>query len=473
MRYGSGILLGIVVFFAGITVISSLVDIDGNASTVPHADDIKASSSRSLRSYTGGADEGDEGSEERVGAGDVSLKLEKWVNKLFTGTSSTEKAAIKTLLNSKVHPKDLFGTLRLSASAAKLDDNPELVQWFRLAAAYRRKNGEQALPDLEIYYILLRQHQANEVTSLIQSLKKTPGLKKLATSMENSLSGSWINKNLKLETDPKALFNTLRLKEAGVKLDETPVFHQWLKYVDSYRTTKGNHWFDDMEMLNLFRKTMPEQNVVTLLHLLRQTPRMTNRADEMQRFLFLESQSSHQLMLNVWLKAQERPEKVYNILRLANVDMNGFDNNAMIIQWLRYTKLFRDKAPSHSFSGVQTVRFLKKERPFQSDWEFATLFQVLKETPDLKRQAENMQTYLFRQWLGGDFDPKSVASMLAIPHPVNVVLLPKNDPIHLTWEAFTLYFAKYKGGEAMLKKVKAAFANENPRGALAATIKSR
>ncbi|KAK1941891.1 hypothetical protein P3T76_006957 [Phytophthora citrophthora] len=395
------------------------------------------------------------------------------MSKLFKGASSTEKAALTKLLNSNVHPKELFGTLRLGAGAAKLDDNPELLQWFRLAAAYRKKNGDQALPDLEIYFMLLRQHQSKDVTSLLQSLKNTPGLKKLGTSMENSLSGSWMKQNLKLETDPTALFNMLRLKEAGKKLDETPVFHQWLKYVDSYRTMKGDHWFSDVEMLDLFRKTMPEENVVTLLHLLRQTPRMKNHADAMQRFLFLESKSSHQLMLNVWLKAGERPEKVYQILRLKNTYMDGFANNAMIIQWLRYTKLFREKTPGHAFSGEQTVRFLQKERPLQSDWEFATLFQVLKETPDLKRQAENMQVYLFRSWTKRDFDPKIVASMLAIPHPVSVVLLPKNDPRHLAWEAFTLYFAKHKGGEAMLKKVQASFANENPRGALAATMKSK
>ncbi|KAG1696603.1 hypothetical protein DVH05_022601 [Phytophthora capsici] len=151
--------------------------------------------------------------------------------------------------------------------------------------------------------------------------------------------------------------------------------------------------------------------------------------------------------------------------------MDGFGDKALVIQWLRYTKLFRDQTPSHAFSGVQTVKFLQKERPLQSDWNFATLFQTLKEVPDLKRQAENMQTYLFRQWVKDDFNPKVVAQMLAIPIPVNVVLLPKSDPRHLAWESFTLYFAKHKGGEAVLKKVKTAFANENPRAALAAAMK--
>ncbi|KAG1696597.1 hypothetical protein DVH05_018290 [Phytophthora capsici] len=455
MQYGNVILLGIVaVFLAGISVASSLADIDDNV--------------RFNTSKTGDAGAG---SEERVGGTSALSKLDDLMNTLLKGKSSTEKAAIQALLASKVHPKELFGTLRLGAGLSKLDDNPELLQWFRLAVAYRKKNGDQALPDLEIYFMILRQHKVNEVDSLIQALTKTPGLKKLGTSMENSLSGSWINKALKLETDPKVLFNTLHLKEAGTKLDEVPVFHQWLKYVDSYRTLKGDHWFSNLEMLALFQKSLPEENVVTLLHLLRQTPRMTKTADTMQRVLFLESQTSHQLMLNVWLKAQERPEQVYSILRLATVHMDGFSENAMVIQWLRYTKLFRDQKPNHAFSSAQAVRFLQKERPHQTDWEFATFFQMLKKTPDLKRQAENMQTYFFRSWVRNDMNPKVVANMLAIPIPVNVVSLPKSDPRHLAWEAFTLYFAKHKGGEALLKKVKAAFASENPRGALAAVMK--
>eukprot|EP00644_Phytophthora_capsici_P006827 jgi/Phyca11/103389/e_gw1.8.258.1 len=296
MQYGNVILLGIVaVFLAGISVASSLADIDDNV--------------RFNTSKTGDAGAG---SEERVGGTSALSKLDDLMNTLLKGKSSTEKAAIQALLASKVHPKELFGTLRLGAGLSKLDDNPELLQWFRLAVAYRKKNGDQALPDLEIYFMILRQHKVNEVDSLIQALTKTPGLKKLGTSMENSLSGSWINKALKLETDPKVLFNTLHLKEAGTKLDEVPVFHQWLKYVDSYRTLKGDHWFSNLEMLALFQKSLPEENVVTLLHLLRQTPRMTKTADTMQRVLFLESQTSHQLMLCASCRRSDRIRRIGN-----------------------------------------------------------------------------------------------------------------------------------------------------------------
>ncbi|KAG1686253.1 hypothetical protein DVH05_007027 [Phytophthora capsici] len=81
-----------------------------------------------------------------------------------------------------------------------------------------------------------------------------------------------------------------------------------------------------------------------------------------------------------------------------------------------------------------------------------------------------MQTYLFRSWVGRDFEPKVVAEMLAIPYSVNIMSLSKSDPKYLTWEAFTLYFAEHKGGKAMLERAKAAFANGNPRGALTATV---
>ncbi|KAK1941905.1 hypothetical protein P3T76_006969 [Phytophthora citrophthora] len=261
MRYGCKILLcTIVVFLVEITVVTSIQDINNNVRTVPNVatmTTLQGTSTRLLRPNSTKTGDADEVSQERVGLGGILSKVGDLVNKLFKGTSTADTAAIQALLRSKVHPTELFSTLRLGLGAARLDDNPELLQWFRLAAAYRKRNGDQALPDLEIYFMLLRQHQARDVESLIQKLKNTTGLKKLGISMENSLSGSWINKALKRQTGPKALFNSLRLKEAGAKLDETPLFYQWLQYVESYRTIKGYAWFGSLDMLLLFRKTIP------------------------------------------------------------------------------------------------------------------------------------------------------------------------------------------------------------------------
>ncbi|EEY61556.1 secreted RxLR effector peptide protein, putative [Phytophthora infestans T30-4] len=97
--------------------------------------------------------------------------------------SRSEKAAVKVRLQSQVHPTQLFRNLHLGEGVAKLDGNQNLAQWFRLVAAYRKKNGKEAFSDLAIYYLLLKTNSEEEVTTLIQSLKNTPGLKKIGASI--------------------------------------------------------------------------------------------------------------------------------------------------------------------------------------------------------------------------------------------------------------------------------------------------
>ncbi|ETM41428.1 hypothetical protein L914_12781 [Phytophthora nicotianae] len=414
---------------------------------------------------------GDNGSgEERVNTHALS-RIDDLIHKLFK--SNPEKAQIKAWVNSDVHPKMLFDVLRLGKGTAKLDDDPNFLAWLQLVAAFRAKNGEQAFSDLDIYYLLLKTKSAEELSNLLESLQKVPAFKKLAASMQKSLSGTWIPKTLEHETNPSILFDTLRLRDAGAKLGDSPIFHQWLYYVEKYRAKRGDHWFGDIEMLALFRKTMPEDEVVLLIHKIRNIPGMKNHGDTMQRFLFLTSKTSQKTMNEVWLKFQVPPEEVFRILALSKARMDGLDDNTMLIHWLRYIKLYRGHTKTNVFASEQTVLFLTKAKPFQSEWEFATLFQSLKDVPDLKPFAENMQSSLFLKWLRMEFDPNQVSHFLTLPYPTNAVRLPKSHPVYRTWESYTLYFTKRKGGEPLLKKVKALFDNDNPTGALTAVMKAQ
>ncbi|KAI9988438.1 hypothetical protein PInf_021850 [Phytophthora infestans] len=220
---------------------------------------------------------------------------------MFKSSLSPDKVQIGTWVQSKVHPKDLFSTLRLGESAAKLDDNPNLLQWFRFVAPYQTKHGEKAILNLDVYYLLLETHSNQELMTLLKSLKKTPGLSKFASNIQESLSGAWVSKTLLKETSSKTAFEVLRLKEAGSKLDDTPVFHQWLN-----------------------RKTMND----------------------------------------VWLKFREPPEEMFKVLRVA--ESRARDDSDMI-QWLRYTQLFRNRIKKSAFSDEQTLQFLTKSDPLKSD----------------------------------------------------------------------------------------------------------
>lgn len=388
-------------------------------------------------------------------------KVDDLIHKVFK--SNPEKAQIEAWMKSRVHPQALFATLRPGKSTTKLDNDPDLLLWFKLVAAFRAKKGNKAFSDLDLYHLLLKKNSAEELNILFESFLKTGGLKDLGKSMQKSLSGSWMSKAIKHETSPTIVYDTLRLREAGTKLGDSPIFHQWLSYVQKYRAQERNHWFGDREMLDLFRKTMPEDDVVTLLHLLQNVPGMKNHGDAMQRLMFLSSKTSRKTMNDVWLKYDVSPEEVRKILRLAETNMNI---NAMFIQWFRYVKLYRIHTNKSVYTSDKIVRFLTESKPLRSDWKFATFFQSLKDVPDLKLFAENMQTNLFQKCLQLEWDPKAVSSMLAIPYPTSALHLPKSDPIYKTWEAYTLYFSERKGKMLLLNKVKTLLDNDNPIGAL-------
>ncbi|KAG3115636.1 hypothetical protein PI125_g5360 [Phytophthora idaei] len=139
---------------------------------------ITTASKRLLRSY-----EAEVSGDERVNVPGLS-KLDDLVQKIVKSKPSTEKAVVKAWLQSPVHPKELLRALRLGKGTMKLDANPNLLQWFRIVAAYRAKNGDQAFSDLDIYYLLLKTNSAQDLTTLFRPLKDSPGLEKIAANWE-------------------------------------------------------------------------------------------------------------------------------------------------------------------------------------------------------------------------------------------------------------------------------------------------
>ncbi|OWZ05004.1 RxLR effector protein [Phytophthora megakarya] len=279
------------------------------------------------------------------------------------------------------------------------------------------------------------------------------------------MSGNTNIENFQVSVNPDVLFDMLKLSAFGGKLDGSPLFSQWLKYVSTFREKR---YYDDYQMLDLFRKVMPEESVVTLLHSLRQVPGMKNQADTMLRKLFFDSKTSHKVINDVWLKAKVSPEEVFKILQLNQASMTAFDDNTMLFQWIRYFERYREsviKTDNISPSDKKLRVMLEKNNVMTNDAQFATLFQVIKEAPQLKRIGESMQTSIFNELLSMGFDPERFRKLLSIPYGFR---LKKKDPRFRTLKAFTLQFAKERGGNTAFDKVKTLFDDRNPTGALAA-----
>ncbi|OWZ08333.1 RxLR effector protein [Phytophthora megakarya] len=380
-----------------------------------------SSSKLLLRSYKSG--DGSYNLEDRVDTQGLSSKISGLVSKLFSSSSSQER------------------TIK------------------------RIKKGQSAFTDLDLYSILRKTTSREELVKVFQSLEDVPDLKTLAISIQKSMSGKTNIENFQGYVNPDVFFDMLQLSAFGGKLDGSPLFTQWLKYVSKYRE---NRYYDDYQMLDLFRKVMPEESVVALLHSLRQVPGMKNQADTMLRGLFFESKTSHKVINDVWLDAKVSPEEVFKILQLKEASMTVFDDNAMLFQWIRYFEGYRKsfmKTENLSIFDEKLRMILQKNNEAMNNGDFAALFQVIKEAPQLKRIGTSMQASLFKELLTRRYDPSSFSSLLSIPYAFR---LKEDDPIFRTLKAFTLQFAKERGGKTAFTKVKTLFNDGTPNAALAA-----
>ncbi|KAG6974746.1 hypothetical protein JG688_00002891 [Phytophthora aleatoria] len=150
----------------------------------------------------------------------------------------------------------------------------------------------------------------------------------------------------------------------------------------------------------------------------------------MQPYMILSSASSHKLVNEAWLDSRETPQQVFKILRLK---YQTLDSNPLFIQWLRYVKLYKAQPEGASFSDVQVLNILLKKK-ITSDTEIGTLFQSIKEIPDLEL-AKSLQTHLYRKWMVGSSSRPTLESLLGPIHSrIDFSKLPKVIPCTEIWK---------------------------------------
>ncbi|KAG6945010.1 hypothetical protein JG688_00016789 [Phytophthora aleatoria] len=242
------------------------------------------------------------------------------------------------------------------------------------------------------------------------------------------------------------LFGGLRLGNGAAKLDDNPDFVKWFQLVKAYCAKNGEQAFSDFDIYFLLLKTNSPEQLKTIPESLQKISGLQKISESMKN----------------WLKSLESPEKVFDDLHLAKAKMDAVNDNSVLIQWFRYIEVYRDITKKNVFSDVEILNFLREAKPLQSEWELAALFQSLKEVPDLKSLAGNMQTNLYQKWFSMKFSPKVVNEWLGVPYSVSPMLLKKTDPRYQTWEAYTLYYAERSGGKSVMESVKKYLTSANP-----------
>ncbi|ETM55641.1 hypothetical protein L914_01172, partial [Phytophthora nicotianae] len=93
-------------------------------------------------------------------------------------------------------------------------------------------------------------------------------------------------------------------------------------------------------------------------------------------------------------ESRETPEEVLKILQLKGAI---FDDNPLLQQWFRYTEMYRAKMGNKAFTESQILQVLLDAQPLAKEEQSGKLFESLKEVPDLKNIAGNLQSYLFQK----------------------------------------------------------------------------
>ncbi|KAE8879062.1 hypothetical protein PF005_g26857 [Phytophthora fragariae] len=140
-----------------------------------------------------------------------------------------------------------------------------------------------------------------------------------------------------------------------------------------------------------------------------------------------------------WLSVGKDPEYIFNLFHTNHNTWAKIDHNKKTTQWFRFVEGYRAKWGAGSFPDYRIYQLLRSKVP---EAKLATVFQALKEIPDLKSLGETMQNYQLKHWVSRGETPVSVAKMLNLPHTSPLAERGANDDI---LSAFTTMFEKTVG----------------------------
>ncbi|EEY59965.1 secreted RxLR effector peptide protein, putative [Phytophthora infestans T30-4] len=119
---------------------------------------------------------------------------------------------------------------------------------------------------------------------------------------------------LSLKMNPEIFFTGIRFSETVGKLNHSPEFMDWLRYVLKLRRKMGETSFSDAKFASLLRNAKPDEEILELLHAVRRVKGMKNLVDQLQTHLFQIYPSIHNMMNQAWLNSRESPKELFSLL---------------------------------------------------------------------------------------------------------------------------------------------------------------
>ncbi|POM69177.1 Secreted RxLR effector peptide protein [Phytophthora palmivora] len=205
-------------------------------------------------------------------------------------SQAIDKLAYKALLKMNTEPENIFNKLRFAEANVNLNNNPAFIQWLQYVLKYRAKNDNFGFSNDYLFDILRNAKPEAELVTLFQSLRQVPGMKDLADTMQKYMILSSASSHrlmndvwLKSRETPKEVFNILGLR--NVELENNPLFIQWLRYTQLYRS---NTAFSDLQALTFLKEeqTLLGARLGVILQSMKGIPDINHLAQSMQTHLF-------------------------------------------------------------------------------------------------------------------------------------------------------------------------------------------
>lgn len=205
----------------------------------------------------------------------------------ISGIAMIDDLAYKWALKNTRDPMDAFQRLHVVKTGGKLEGNKEFIRWLqyvnRYKATRRVKFGED-----ELLSLLMKTRAEEELVSLFQSLRQYPDITKMASDMQASMilssasSHRLINEAWLMSREtPGEVFKILRLGDNSIsRLENNPLFIQWLRYVTMYRAVHGRIWKHYLSVSRLYH------NLNFLIQSLQNFPDLEKLALSLQTHLY-------------------------------------------------------------------------------------------------------------------------------------------------------------------------------------------
>jgi hypothetical protein len=233
-----------------------------------------------------------------------ALEMVRLVGKaksLESSAATLQAELMQHWLALRTEPSQVLTLLNLEKAGDDLLANPLFGTWTKYADDFRAKFPDE---ETSLMAALMRYYKEDDLATMAARSYGVPGAKKAAERVQAELFTSW----MQARKNPYRLFLELRLRNAGDKVFESPLFSFWTRYFDDFTKFSGER----TSMVSALSDQFGDARLVQMLVSAAKVPSTETLATKLQDDL-----------LNLWLEAKRSPKEVAALLSRGDSDASA------------------------------------------------------------------------------------------------------------------------------------------------------